>query len=70
MSTSGHKNPQYGLRVPTPIMDKIKYIAWNNGRTANKEIERAMIEHIAAFEKEYGVIDAQCIDEAPITRKS
>ena len=33
------KLPQYGLRIPKETMDKLKYIADRNGRSANKEIE-------------------------------
>ena len=35
------KLPHYALRIPTPTMDKLKYIAEYNGRSANKEIEQA-----------------------------
>lgn len=31
-----HKNPQYGLRILPEIMDKLKYIANRNGRSAIK----------------------------------
>ena len=70
MSTERHKNPHYALRIPTPTMGKLKYIAWNNGRSANKEIEQLILSHIANYEKEHGVIDPQYIEEAPITQRS
>ena len=70
MPSGRYKNPQYGLRVPTPIMDKIKFIAEYNGRSANREIEQLMIKRIAEFEKEYGIIADQDIDSAPIVRRS
>lgn len=50
------KLPHYALRIPTPTMDKLKYIAEYNGRSANKEIEQLILAHIAAFQKEHGEI--------------
>ena len=37
-------------------MDKLKYIAKYNGRSANKEIEQLILKHIKAWEKEHGEI--------------
>ena len=51
------KLPHYALRIPTSIMDKLKYIADYNGRSANKEIEQLIIAHIANFERQNGPID-------------
>lgn len=51
-----YKNPHYALRIPAPTMNKLKYIAEYNGRSANKEIEQLIIRHIAAFERENGLI--------------
>lgn len=50
------KLPHYALRIPAETMDKLKYIAERNGRSANKEIEQLIIQHIAAFEKMHGSI--------------
>ena len=50
------KLPHYALRIPTPTMDKLKYIADRSGRSANKEIEQLILAHIAAFQKEHGEI--------------
>ena len=33
------KLPKYSLRIPQIYLDKMKYIAEENGRSANKEIE-------------------------------
>jgi len=52
-----HKNPHYALRIPNSIMDKLKYVADYNGRSANKEIEQLIIAHISKFEKKHGEID-------------
>ncbi len=56
MPNAPHKNPQYGLRIPAEIMDKLKYIADRNGRSANKEIEQLIIKHIESWEKSHGPI--------------
>lgn len=50
------KLPHYALRIPSEVMDKLKYIAWRSGRSANKEIEQLIIRHIADWEKVHGVI--------------
>ena len=51
------KLPHYALRIPTPTMDKLKYIAEYNGRSANKLIDFFILAHIAKFEKEHGEIN-------------
>lgn len=45
-----HRNPHYALRIPTETMDKLKYIADQNGRSANKEIEQLILKHIQQFQ--------------------
>lgn len=50
------KLPHYALRIPSDIMDKLKYIAERSGRSANKEIEQLIIKHIADFEAAKGPI--------------
>ena len=56
MPNAPHKNPHYALRIPVETMDKLKYIADRNGRSANKEIEQLILNHIATFERENGTI--------------
>ena len=56
MPNAPHKNSQYGLRIPSEIMDKLKYIANRNGRSANKEIEQLILKHIDTWEKTHGPI--------------
>lgn len=56
MPAGVHKNPQYSLRVPKELMDKLKYIADRSGRSANKEIEQLIINHVAAWEESHGPI--------------
>lgn len=50
------KLPHYALRIPTSIMNKLKVIAIENGRSANKEIEQLIINHIRNYESTYGEI--------------
>ena len=70
MPNAKHKNPHYALRIPTPTMDKLKFIAVYYGRSANKEIEQLILKHIADFENEHGAISSQDISETPIIRKN
>jgi hypothetical protein len=56
MPNAPHKNPHYALRIPTETMDKLKYIAYRNGRSANKEIEQLILKYIASWEKAHGPI--------------
>jgi hypothetical protein len=56
MPNAPHKNPQYGLRIPASTMDKLKYVAEYNGRSANKEIEQLILQHIDNFELKHGTI--------------
>ncbi|MCI9506235.1 MAG: Arc family DNA-binding protein [Oscillospiraceae bacterium] len=56
MPNAPHKNPQYSLRILSQAMDKLKYIADRNGRSANKEIEQLILRHIEAWEKAHGPI--------------
>ncbi len=48
-------NP-YPLRIEKEILEKAKFIAKENGRSLNKEIEFVLKKHIAQYEKDYGVI--------------
>ncbi|MCL2677693.1 MAG: Arc family DNA-binding protein [Clostridiales bacterium] len=56
MPSGKHKNPHYALRIPAVTMDRLKYIAEYNGRSANKEIEQLILRYIAEFEKKNGAI--------------
>ena len=48
--------PRYTLRIPSDMLYKIRYIAEENGRSANREIELMIKARIAEYEKENGVI--------------
>lgn len=48
--------PRYTLRIPQEYLEKIRYIAEENGRSANREIELLVKRRIAEYEKENGAI--------------
>lgn len=48
--------PRYTLRIPQEYLDKIRYIAEENGRSANREIELMIKERIRVYESEHGPI--------------
>ncbi len=56
MPNAPHRNPHYALRIPVETMNKLKYIAERNGRSANKEIEQLILKHISEFEAQNGTI--------------
>lgn len=56
MANGCHKQSNYPLRIPADIMDKLKYIAYRSGRSANKEIEQLILRRIAVWEKAHGPI--------------
>ncbi|MGN0572444.1 MAG: Arc family DNA-binding protein [Acutalibacteraceae bacterium] len=53
---SGNYYPPFSLRISENLLDKIKYLASINKRSANKEIEFILEQHIRRYEAEYGVI--------------
>lgn len=46
----------FSFRIRSNVLDKLKYIAKRNGRSANKEIEQLLFKHIAAWESAHGEI--------------
>ena len=48
--------PRYTLRIPQEYLDKIRYIAGENGRSANREIELLIKRRISDYEKKHGEI--------------
>ncbi len=48
--------PRYTLRIPQIYLDKIRYIAEEEGRSANKEIEMMIKRRIASYEEKNGEI--------------
>ena len=57
--------PHYALRIPTATMNKLKYIAEYNGRSANKEIEQLILRHIAQWEAAEGPIPTDSSPKSP-----
>lgn len=48
--------PRYTLRIDPELLLKVAYIARENDRSTNKEIERALRKIVAAYEQENGTI--------------
>ena len=46
----------YPLRLDDTLREKLRYIAEENSRSLNKEIEFLVKQHVAAYEKEHGEI--------------
>lgn len=44
------------LRLPEEIYEKIRYLAFVERRSVNMEIEHALSQYIADYEKQYGSI--------------
>lgn len=49
----------FSLRISEELLDKVKYIAEKNKRSANKEIEFALEQYVEAYETEHGKIEEQ-----------
>lgn len=62
MPAGVHKNPHFAIRIPREKLEKLKYIAEYNARSANKEIEVLVTQHINNFEKEHGVISCDDLE--------
>ncbi len=45
--------PHFAIRIPKELMGKLSYIASENGRSANKEIEQLIIKHVKDFESRF-----------------
>lgn len=48
---------KYTLRIESEIMEKFRFVAEYNARSANRELEVIMKKHIAEFEKVHGEIE-------------
>jgi len=51
--------PRYTLRIPQEYLDKIRYIAEENGRSAHREIEIMIKYRLAEYENEHGKIEVE-----------
>lgn len=54
---AGNYYPPFSLRISEALLDKIKYIAEENKRSANKEIEFILEKYVKKYEQENGVIN-------------
>jgi predicted transcriptional regulator len=50
--------PPFSLRIPEDLLNKIRFIATQNKRSANKEIEFALEQYVSNFEAKNGPIKA------------
>ena len=48
--------PRFTIRINPILLKKISFIAEENGRSANKEIEQLIKLHVSDYEKKYGTI--------------
>ncbi|MGN8874602.1 Arc family DNA-binding protein [Pseudoflavonifractor sp. HCP28S3_F10] len=46
----------FPLRLDDELREKLRYIAAQNSRSLNKEIEYLVKKHVEAYEKEHGPI--------------
>ena len=49
----------FSLRVSEELLDKIKYIAAQNKRSANKEIEFVLEQYVRQYEQAHGMLDVE-----------
>ena len=57
MIMAGNYYSPFSLRISEELLEKIKYIAEENKRSANKEIEYILELYVKKYEKENGKID-------------
>ncbi len=48
--------PQFTIRIDPKLLKKMRYVAEYNARSANREVEVLIREHVEAFEKKHGEI--------------
>lgn len=48
--------PQFTIRIDSLLLKKIRYVAEYNARSANREVETLIKDHVEQFEKEHGTI--------------
>lgn len=54
---------RYTLRINEVLLDKLEYIAKENDRTKNKQLENVIKKFISEYEEENGVITPELIKE-------
>lgn len=50
---------KFTLRTDAELLQKFRFVAEYNARSANRELEVIMKQHIAEFEKTHGKIEAE-----------
>lgn len=48
--------PQFTIRIDPELLKKIRYVAEYNARSANREVEVLIRNHVDEFEKQHGKI--------------
>ena len=48
---------KFTMRTDSELLKKFKIVADYNGRSANRELEVLIKNHVAEFEKKHGTID-------------
>ena len=51
-----HRYPQFSLRIKPELIEKLKFIAHENSRSINKEIEQIILKYIREYEQDFGPI--------------
>lgn len=55
----GNYFPPFSLRISETLLEKVKKIAAENKRSANKEIEFVLEQYVADYEKQNGEINIE-----------
>lgn len=58
--------PQFTIRIDPLLLRKIRYVAEYNARSANREVEMLIRNHVEKFEKENGAITDNDLDNLKI----
>jgi len=48
--------PKFTIRMERDLLNKIRYVAEYNARSANREVEFLIRNHVKDFEKQHGEI--------------
>ena len=62
MRKKGNYYTPFSLRISEELLAKIKIIAIQNQRSANKEMAYALERYVAAFEEQHGEIQVDADD--------
>ena len=53
----GHYYTPFSLRISEDLLEKVKYIAKENKRSMNKEVEFVLEKYVKTYEKDNGSIN-------------